>query len=53
MIDPNTSPGRIQLALVITATEASDRVYMVGDGVCVGGGPNGSLAESLIGVQLQ
>jgi hypothetical protein len=53
MIDPNTATGRAQLALVITAKEAGHRVYLVGDGVCVSGGPSGLLAENLIGVQLQ
>ena len=52
MIDPSTVVGRAQLALVLTAKEANHRVYLVGDGVCVGGGPNGWLAESLIGIQL-
>ena len=53
LIDPNTAVGRAQFALLLTAKEAGHRVYLVGDGTCVGGGPNGVLAESLIGVQLQ
>ena len=53
MIDPNTAVGRAQLALVLTAKEANHRVYLVGDGVCVGGGPNGWFAESLNGIQMQ
>jgi hypothetical protein len=53
MIDPATAVGRAQLSLVLTAKEANHRVYLVGDGVCVGGGPMGFLAESLIGIQLQ
>jgi len=53
MIDPTTPVGRAQLSLVLTAKEDNHRTYLVGDGVCVSGGPNGYLAESLIGVQLQ
>ena len=53
MVDPNTAAGRAQLSLLIVAKEASHRVYLVGDGVCVGGGPNGWMAESLSGLQLQ
>ncbi len=52
MIDPSTAVGRAQLALVLTAKEANHRVYLVGDGVCVGGGPNAWLAESLTGIQV-
>jgi hypothetical protein len=53
MVDPNTSVGRAQFALLVTAKEANHRVYLVGDGACVGGGPNGWQAESLVGIQLQ
>ena len=53
LVDPNTAVGRSQLSLVLTAKEANHRVYLVGDGVCAGGGPNGILAEGLIGIQLQ
>ncbi len=53
MIDPNTAVGRSQLALVLMAKANNSRVYLVGDGTCVGGGPSGNIGESLIGIQLQ
>jgi hypothetical protein len=52
-VDPGTAVGRAQLAMLVTAKEAGHRVYLVGDGTCTGGGPNGMLAESLVGIQLQ
>lgn len=53
LIDPCTPVGRAQLALVMSAKEGNHRVHLVGDGVCAGGAPNGWLAESLMGIQVQ
>jgi len=52
IVDPNTAVGRSRIALLIMAKETAARVYLVGDGTCVAGGPNGVLSEGLNGIQL-
>lgn len=53
--DPATSAGKAALALAITAKTTGRLVYVIGDGVCVGGSIylNSGMSEGLLGLDFK